>query len=493
MDLKDHSLPEFTSLLASSAPIPGGGGASAAIGALGASLCSMAASLTVGKQKYTAVEQDMKLILAKTDSLRVRLLQLIDKDAEAFYPLSVAYAIPKDDPQRNQKLYQASLAACEVPLEILDCCCDVIELLETALEKCSKLMLSDVGCGATACKAALESAAMNVYVNIRLFPDDKEANVLKSRTNAILAEYLPRATDITDAVMAYLGAGTKRARLLPGAKVANSLLEDGLKRIEALNKKGVLPTLAIVRVGDDPGAIAYERNTVKRCQKIGISIIQYIFEEDAEAEQVLNAIRKINEDPAIHGCLLFRPLPKHLNEREICDALRPEKDVDCVTTGSLDGIFTGEQTGFPPCTAQACIELLKHYGFKLTGKKICVIGRSLVIGRPVSMLLQRENATVTMCHSKTEDMASICAEAEILVVAAGKAKIVDETYTNPNQIIVDVGINTDENGKICGDVDYNRVSTKVKAITPVPGGVGSVTTMILCLHVIEAAERLSGK
>lgn len=489
MNLKDQSLSEFSSLLASKQPVPGGGGAAAAIGALAAALCSMAANLTIGKKKYINVEPEMNAIAEHASVLRAKLLSLIDKDAEAFFPLSQAYSLPKSSAERELVLYNASISACSAPLEILDCCCSIVELLEIALEKGSRLLLSDVGCGAVACKAALEAAAMNVYINIKAFPDDKEANKIKARTNAILGEYIPRSTDISDAVLAYLGAGDKRARVLPGAKVANALMESGMRRAEALCESGILPTLAIVRVGNDPGAIAYERNTIKRCQKVGISIIQFLFDENTKSDKIISVIQQINEDNSIHGCLLFRPLPKHLNEREICDTLLPEKDVDCVTSGSLDGIFTGEQTGFPPCTAQACIELLKHYGFKLAGKKICVIGRSLVIGRPVSMMLQRENATVTMCHSKTEDMAAICSEAEILVVAAGKAKIVDDTYTNPNQIIIDVGINTDTNGKICGDVDFDKVLPHVKAVTPVPGGVGSVTTMILCLHVIEAAER----
>jgi methylenetetrahydrofolate dehydrogenase (NADP+)/methenyltetrahydrofolate cyclohydrolase len=206
----------------------------------------------------------------------------------------------------------------------------------------------------------------------------------------------------------------------------------------------------------------------------------------------LDAIREINGDPAIHGCLMFRPLPRKEDEEAACALLDPAKDVDCMTAGSLGGVFTGKRVGYPPCTAQACLEILDHYRVNLQGKRVTVIGRSLVIGKPVSMMLQSRNATVTMCHTKTVDLPSVCRTAEVLVVAAGRAGVVNQSYVSPGQVVIDVGINVDENGKLRGDVDFEGVEPVVSAITPVPGGVGAVTTAVLCKHVVESAEKVAG-
>ena len=277
--------------------------------------------------------------------------------------------------------------------------------------------------------------------------------------------------------------------LLKGAPVATAITEQLAARTQELKNKGITPTLAILRVGANESDLAYERGAMKRCEKVGIEVKQILIAEDTTTEEVISAISAINNDSSIHGCLMFRPLPKHLNEALICEALDPAKDVDAMTSASLVHVFTGKGAGFNPCTAQSCVEILDYYGYELTGKNVAVIGRSLVIGKPVSMMLQAKNATVTMCHTKTVDTASICSKAEILVVAAGRAKIVNEAYTNPNQVIVDVGINVDAEGNMCGDVDFANVEGKCAAITPVPGGVGSVTTAVLCKHLIEAAER----
>lgn len=279
------------------------------------------------------------------------------------------------------------------------------------------------------------------------------------------------------------------AEILKGAPVAAALSEELTLRVEQLNAAGIHPTLAIVRVGGNDSDLSYERGADKRCAKVGIAVRKFVLPEDCTQGQLQETIRKVNGDDSIHGCLMFRPLPKHLDERAACEALLPEKDVDCITGGSLQGVFTGERTGYPPCTAQACLEILDHYGYRLTGKRVTVIGRSLVIGRPVSMMLQSRNATVTMCHTKTVDMPSVCRGAEILVAAAGKAGVVDETYVAPGQTVIDVGINVDGSGKLCGDVAYEQVEPIVGAITPVPGGVGAVTTAVLAKHVVEAAEK----
>lgn len=279
------------------------------------------------------------------------------------------------------------------------------------------------------------------------------------------------------------------AEILKGAPVAAALSERLVVRAEALKAAGVTPTLAILRVGAREDDISYETGAMKRCDKIGIAVKRYLLPVDCGRDQLLSTIQEINEDPSIHGCLMFRPLPRKEDEEAACNALAPEKDIDCITSGSLAGVFSGSNTGYPPCTAQACMEILAHYQYDLTGKRAVVIGRSLVIGKPVSMMLQAKNATVTMCHTKTVDMPSVCRNAEILIAAAGKAGMVNADYVSPGQVILDVGINVNAEGKLCGDVDFEAVEPIVSAITPVPGGVGAVTTAVLAKHVIEAAEK----
>jgi len=277
------------------------------------------------------------------------------------------------------------------------------------------------------------------------------------------------------------------AQILKGAPVAAALSEGLMKRAEDLRSSGISPALAILRVGERPEDVSYETGAVKRCEKIGIQVKRFPLPASCGQEALLNAVREINGDSAIHGCLVLRPLPSQADEAAVCALLSPEKDVDCMTDRSLAGLFTGK--GCPPCTAQACIELLDYYGVRLQGKRVVVIGRSLVIGKPVSMLLQARDATVTMCHTKTVDLPAVCRDAEVLIAAAGKAGLVDRRFTAPGQTIVDVGINVDEHGKLCGDVNFSEVEPVVEAITPVPAGVGSVTTAVLAKHVIEAAER----
>lgn len=279
------------------------------------------------------------------------------------------------------------------------------------------------------------------------------------------------------------------AQLLKGLAVANALTEVLAERVRILKSKNVTPTLAILRVGERPDDISYETGAMKRCAKVGIDVRQFLLNADCTREVLLDTIRQINADPSIHGCLMFRPLPDKTMEEAACALLAPEKDVDCMTSASLATVFTGKGSGYPPCTAEGCIALLDHYGIPLEGKRITVVGRSLVIGKPVSMMLQARNATVTMCHTKTVNMPETCRNAEILVVAAGKAGVAGGSYTAPGQVVIDVGINVNEEGKLCGDVKFDEVEPIVEAITPVPGGVGSVTTAILAKHVVEAAEK----
>ncbi|MBR3317591.1 MAG: bifunctional 5,10-methylene-tetrahydrofolate dehydrogenase/5,10-methylene-tetrahydrofolate cyclohydrolase [Atopobiaceae bacterium] len=280
------------------------------------------------------------------------------------------------------------------------------------------------------------------------------------------------------------------ATLLKGLPVAKALTEQLATRTRELKDKGITPTLAIVRVGERSDDLAYERGACKRCEAVGIAVRKFVLSEGCTQGELLSTIEAINADAGIHGCLMFRPLPASLDEDAACAALDPAKDVDCATAGSLYGVFAGRRVGFPPCTAEACIEVLDHYGYNLAGAEVTVIGRSLVIGKPVSMMLQARNATVTMCHTRTRDLAAACRRADILVVAAGHIGTVGADAVREGQVVLDVGINWDDAaGKLCGDVLFDEVEPVVDAITPVPGGIGTVTTAVLAKHVVAAAER----
>lgn len=278
------------------------------------------------------------------------------------------------------------------------------------------------------------------------------------------------------------------AEIYKGAPVAQAITEDLIKRCEDLKARGINPCLAMVKLGDDEADASYERNAVKRCEKVGIMVKHFNLPEKALKSEVLRVIKEINEDDSIHACLMFRPVYDKEIENEAAKLLVASKDVDCMTSDSLSSVFLGRGEGFAPCTAQACIEILDFYGIDLTGKNVVVIGRSPVVGKPLSMMLQNRNATVTMCHTKTRNLAEIAKGAEILIVAAGHPGTATKDMVNDNQVIVDVGINVVD-GNLCGDVDFLACEPVVAAITPVPGGVGAVTTSVLAKHIIEAAEQ----
>ena len=258
------------------------------------------------------------------------------------------------------------------------------------------------------------------------------------------------------------------AELWKGAPVAATITEQLALRADALKARGIVPTLAIVRLGESADDLTYENAAIKRCDKIGIAVKRFV----CTAEDLLATVDEINRDDAIHGCLLLRPLADKALEQAACERLAPKKDIEV-----------------PPCTAQACMELLDYYGVELQNKNVCVVGRSAVVGKPVWQLLEARGAVVTVCHSKTEDLSGTCRKAEVLVSAVGKAGLITAACVSAGQMIVDVGINETADGKLCGDVDFAAVEPLVAAITPVPGGVGSVTTAVLCKHLIEAAER----
>ena len=289
------------------------------------------------------------------------------------------------------------------------------------------------------------------------------------------------------------------AKLLLGKEVTAAMNAKLQQRVEALKQKGICPRLAILRCGENPSDLSYEKGATARAELIGVDVVKYVFPETATKEELVDCIEKINADDSIHGCLMLRPLPAHLkaHQEEICNRLSVQKDVDCMTDLSNAGIFTGKKLGFAPCTAQACMEILEHYGIDCKGKNAVVIGRSLVVGKPVAMLLLAKNATVTVCHTKTVDLADTAKKADILVSAAGVLGILTKDFVRPGQTVIDVSINWDPEkinskgtkGSIAGDAVFEEVEPIVESITPVPGGVGSVTTSVLIGHVVEAAER----
>lgn len=281
------------------------------------------------------------------------------------------------------------------------------------------------------------------------------------------------------------------ATLLKGKEVVEALNEKMIEDVTALKAKGVTPTLAILRVGERADDISYEKGAIKRCELVGVKARVFALPADVSEEDFLAKLQELNEDITIHGILMFRPLPKHINEEKARKLLSPGKDIDGCTDISLAGVFTGNNEGFAPCTAEAAVEILKYYNIPLSGKKITVIGRSLVIGRPVAMMLMHENATVTICHTRTVDVPAEAKDADIIVVASGQMESVGAEYLRPGQVVIDVGIGwNDKKGKLCGDVKFDEAEPIVDAITPVPGGVGGVTTSILVKHVVEAAKKL---
>ena len=255
---------------------------------------------------------------------------------------------------------------------------------------------------------------------------------------------------------------------------------------------GRLPKLGIVRIGEKNDDLAYEKSAVKRVDSLGMEAEIFSYPEDIGNDEFLKEFRRINERRDIDGILLFLPLPKTVNEKQVLEILDPAKDLDGLTALNQAKLYTGDTDGFVPCTADAVIHILKSGGVEIKGKRAAVLGRSIVIGKPVSMLLISENATVTMCHSKTTDIKGICRQADIVVAAVGRARMVDADYIKEGAVVVDVGINVDENGKLCGDVDFESAAGKASLITPVPGGVGSVTTTILAAHLLDAAIKGAG-
>ena len=277
---------------------------------------------------------------------------------------------------------------------------------------------------------------------------------------------------------------------LAGKPVSDALQEELKERIAACREKNIEPAMLLLRVGARDDDLAYERTILKRCEKLGICVVQEAFPDDCAQEDLVKRIRQGNADETIHGIMLFRPLPKHLNEQKVIRAIDYRKDIDSVTMLSMAGIYADDPRVFPPCTAEAVMRILDHYQIPLEGRHAVIVGRSQVIGKPAAMLLMKRNATITICHSRTRDLPAVTKGADILVAAVGRPEMLDASYIGKDQTIIDVGIHVREDGSLCGDVKYEDAEPLAAAITPVPGGVGSVTTSVLLEHVVRAAENV---
>ncbi len=273
---------------------------------------------------------------------------------------------------------------------------------------------------------------------------------------------------------------------LRGAGVSAKIKEEAQKTVKTLRQT---PKLAIVRVGDNPADISYETGALKKTRSFGLEAESFVYPADIAHEAFKEQFLRINADPSIHGILLMRPLPKQIRQQEIEHLIDPGKDLDGISPVNIAKVFCGDETGFAPCTAEAVIACLKAEGIAAEGKRAVVVGRSMVVGRPLAMLLLRENATVTICHTRTANLEETCREAEILAVCAGRAKMIDRRFVRDGAVVLDVGINVDEDGRLCGDVDCEDIADTAACATPVPGGIGAVTTAVLAAHLVRAAAR----
>ena len=276
---------------------------------------------------------------------------------------------------------------------------------------------------------------------------------------------------------------------LGGKEVADKIVNEIKVKVEELKGKGIKPKLAILRVGAREDDLAYERGVLKRFETAGVEVEVTAVESSISQEDLDRTFDGINNDPKVHGILVFRPLPKGLSDEHMRRTIDPGKDSDFMDIRNMENVLAGVPDAAAPCTAEAVMSLIRHYNIETKGKKVTVVGRSLVIGKPVALLLTTANATVTVCHTGTLNIEEECRNADIIVACCGVARMIMEKFVRPGQIIIDVGMNVDEEGRLCGDVDYEGVSQIAEAVTPVPGGVGSITTAILLKHVVDNAGR----
>lgn len=274
---------------------------------------------------------------------------------------------------------------------------------------------------------------------------------------------------------------------LKGAEVSAAIKSHVTEKLAELD--GAIPKLAIIRVGERPDDLSYERGAMKKMENFGLRVQSYVYPAEISDAEFKQEFAKINADADVNGILLLRPLPKHICEKDIEQMIDQQKDLDGISPVNIAKVFAGDDTGYAPCTAEAVMEVLKANRISIEGKRVTVVGRSMVVGKPLSMLMLKEHATVTICHTRTKDLKETCRNAEILVAAAGRAKMLNQEYVGNDAVVIDVGINVDEQGKLCGDVDFESIQETAAMATPVPRGVGAVTTAVLAKHLVQAAAR----
>ncbi|MBS4959554.1 MAG: bifunctional methylenetetrahydrofolate dehydrogenase/methenyltetrahydrofolate cyclohydrolase FolD [Clostridiales bacterium] len=277
-------------------------------------------------------------------------------------------------------------------------------------------------------------------------------------------------------------------KIIDGKVISLAIKEEVKQEVEKVKGRGVNPSLAVILVGDNPASKVYVKNKKKACEFTGIKSVSYELPQDTTENELLDLVEELNKSKNIHGILVQLPLPKQIDENKIIMSIAPEKDVDCFHPMNVGYVYTGSKETFLPCTPAGVIELIKRSGYEISGKQCVVIGRSNIVGKPAAMLLMRENGTVTVCHSKTKNLPEICRAADIIVVATGKRNTLTPDMIQEGAVIIDVGMNRDENGKLCGDVDFDGCSQKAAAITPVPGGVGPMTIAMLMKNCLSAAK-----
>ncbi|KQB59772.1 MULTISPECIES: bifunctional methylenetetrahydrofolate dehydrogenase/methenyltetrahydrofolate cyclohydrolase FolD [Acidovorax] len=281
------------------------------------------------------------------------------------------------------------------------------------------------------------------------------------------------------------------AQLIDGNALSRQLRADVAQRAASLKTRGVTPGLAVVLVGDNPASQVYVRNKVKACEDSGLYSVLEKYEADMTEAALLARVEALNNDPAIHGILVQLPLPKHIDAQKVIEAISPAKDVDGFHIASAGALMTG-MPGFWPCTPYGCMKMLESIGYDLKGKHAVVIGRSNIVGKPMALMLLGQNATVTICHSATQDLKAQTLQADVIVAAVGKRNVLTADMVKPGTVVIDVGMNRNDEGKLCGDVDFDGVKEVAGWITPVPGGVGPMTITMLLVNTIEAAERTAG-
>jgi methylenetetrahydrofolate dehydrogenase (NADP+)/methenyltetrahydrofolate cyclohydrolase len=278
------------------------------------------------------------------------------------------------------------------------------------------------------------------------------------------------------------------AQLIDGNALSKQLRGDVARRASDLRARGIIPGLAVVLVGENPASRVYVRNKVKACQDSGLHSVLEQYPETLSEADLLARVDALNRDPAIHGILVQLPLPAHIDAQKVIEAISPEKDVDGFHVASAGALMVG-QPGFWPCTPYGCMKMLESIGYDLKGKHAVVIGRSNIVGKPMALMLLQKNATVTICHSGTKDLRALTLQADVVVAAVGKRNVLTADMVKPGAVVIDVGMNRNDEGKLCGDVDFEGVKEVAGWITPVPGGVGPMTITMLLVNTLEAAER----